>query len=340
MSGKGKGFMWPAVIGLAAAVLFLVIGGYLLERSAGGAGQETPGKTVEEILGLDKEEEAPVHFNGKQYRKNRDVEAYLLMGVDKMGEAQSSGGYNGGGQADVLLLLVVDQEEEIFHALQINRDTMTDVEVLGVKGDVIGTEYEQICLAHHYGEGLEDSCGNTVRAVSNLLYGVKIKGYAAIQMEAIPILNDMVGGVTVTVEDDFSSTDPSLIQGETMTLLGEQALHFIRSRMSMEDSSNLNRMERHRAYLHGFEEAFTAAAREDRELVLKMYDAAHDYMVTDMGSGSISRLAQRCLGYENGGVVTVEGETEMGERYVEFYPEEDALRQTVLDLFYTEISAD
>lgn len=337
---KRRGTLWPAVVGIAAGLVLLVCGGYLLERRAGGPEVETGGKTVEEILGLGGKQEAPVNFNGRKYRRNPDVEAYLFMGVDKTGEAESSGGYNGGGQADVLLLLVVDQLQESFRVLQINRDTMTDVEVLGVRGDVIGREYEQICLAHFYGDGLENSCENTVRAVSNLLYGMEIDGYVAIQMDAIAIVNDMVGGVTVTVEDDFSNVDPSLVQGETVTLEGEQALRFIRSRMSMEDSSNLNRMNRHRAYMHGFDAAFRAAAKEDRQLVLKVYDEVYYYLVSDMGSGPISRLAQQCLKYENGGVITVEGETELGEKFMEFYPDEAALRQTILDLFYTELPTD
>ena len=336
MNTKKRRAAWPTVIGIAAAVIFLVIVGYLMERSTGGASASNPIKTVEEILGLGNKQEAVVSFNGKQYRRNPDVKAYLFMGIDRTGEAQSSGSYNDGGQADVQLLLVVDQAQESFRVLQINRDTMTDVEVLGVHGDVIGTEYEQIALAHFYGNGLENSCENTVRAVSNLLYGVDIDGYAAINMEAIPILNDMLGGVTVTVEDDFSQVDPTLIQGETVTLMGEQATHFIRNRFDVADGSNLSRMGRHRAYLHGFDEAFTAAAGEDKELVLKMYDAAHGYLVTDMGSGPISRLAQQCLGYENSGVITMEGEHRLGEVFMEFYPDENSLRQTILDLFYIE----
>lgn len=337
MKARRSGLVWPAVVGVIAAVSLLLIVGYLMERSTGSTDLDGPIRTVEELLGLGGKQETPVYFNGRQYRKNPDIKAYLFMGIDRKGEAQSSGSYNGGGQADVQLLLVVDEARESFRVLQINRDTMTDVEVLGVQGDVIGKEYEQIALAHFYGNGLENSCENTVRAVSSLLYGVDIDGYAAIQMEAIPILNDMVGGVTVTVEDDFSQSDPTLVQGETVTLMGEHAFHFIHDRLNVADGSNLSRMGRHRAYMHGFDAAFTAAAKEDRELVLKLYDAAHDYLVSDMGSGPISRLAQRCLGYENGGVVTVEGEARMGERFMEFYPDEDSLRQTVLDLFYTEI---
>ena len=171
MKARGKRTVVLAVVGIVAVAL-LAGGGYLLDRLAAKPGQNSPIRTVEDILG--RGEEAPVSFNGRQYRRKPDVESYLFMGVDKMGAAQSSGSYNGGGQADVQLLVVVDQAQGSFRVLQINRDTMTDVEVLGVQGDVIGTEYQQIALAHFYGDGLEESCENTVRAVSSLLYGMDI----------------------------------------------------------------------------------------------------------------------------------------------------------------------
>lgn len=341
MKGAKRKFILPAVI-VVVVVAVLAVGGYLLERTARKPGPEKPdrGKTVEEILGLGEDEEAPVNFDGKWYIRRPDVESYLLIGVDREGEAQDSGSYNGGGQADVLLLLVVDNGASSFRVLQLNRDTMADVEVLGVRGDVTGTEYQQLALAHHYGNGLEKSCENTVRAVSRLLYGMKIDGYAAIQFEAFPILNDRVGGVTVTVEDDFSAVDPTLVQGETVTLKGEQALHFIRIRHQVGDGSNLERMGRHRAYLSGFDAAFTAAMEQNQELPLKLYAAVSDYLVTDMGSGTVAELARRCQGYENGGVITVDGEAKLGERYMEFYPDEDSLRRAVLELFYQEKAVD
>ena len=46
-------------------------------------------------------------------------------------------------------------------------------------------------------------------------------------MDGMALLNDYVGGVQVTVKDDFSQVDSSLIQGETITLTGEQALIFV-----------------------------------------------------------------------------------------------------------------
>jgi len=321
----------------------LVGGVYLWEQHMAGkqpAPDTSRGKTVEEMLGLTEGDEAPVYFEGKWYQRAKDIEAYLFMGVDRRGAAESTGNFLFGGQADVQLLLVIDNKNARFRVFQLDRDTMTDVYVLAADLSVAGIEYQQLCLAHSYGDSVESSCENTVRTVSNLLYGVPIDGYASLQMDAISILNDMVGGVTVTIEDDLTPEDPTLIQGETITLNGEQAWHYVHARMTVGDGTNVARMRRHRAFLHGFEDQMHAAMAADQEFVVKLYAALQDYLVTDIGSGTLTRVAQQCQGYENGGIITVEGEHKIGKNeWMEFYPDENDLRRIVLDLFYEEVPA-
>ena len=317
----------------ALAGLFGVF--FVLDRSdSGNPDAQEPGKTVEEMMGQGEEEALPVYHNGEAYVKNPNLESYLILGVDQLGEVQVSEGYNGGGQSDVILVLVADHTREQVSLLQINRDTMTEVEVLGVRGDVVGTRTEQIALAHAYGTGTKDSCENAVRAVSHLLYDTKIDGYASIRMEAMPVLNDLLGGVTVPIEDDFSQADPTLVQGETVTLQGDQVLHFIRNRLDVGDGTNLERMKRHRVYLSAFRDAMEQQMEEDPDLLVRMYDAAMPYIVTDTGSGTVSKLAQKCSGYTNGGIVNIDGEARQGEIYVEFYADELSIKETVLNLFY------
>lgn len=328
---------FPAVLLLLCVFAVLLLAAYWVERGRSSEPHEgnEHGKTVEEMLGLE-EEEALVYYNGKTYRKNTDVESYLLLGIDQLGEAQTSGSYNDGGQSDLILLLVIDHVQEQVTILQINRDTMTSVDVLGVRGDIVGSRTEQIAVAHAYGTGLEDSCENAVRAVSGLLYGVEIQGYASIRMEAMPVLNDMLGGVTVTIEDDFSQVDPTLVSGERVTLMGDQVLHFIRNRLDVGDGSNLSRMRRHRSYLSAFGEKLREKAETDPELFLKLYDAALPYVVTNVGSGTACTIAQESSKYKNNGVVTFDGEAIMGQTYVEYYADESSLKETVLSLFYIE----
>ena len=295
------------------------------------------GKTVEEMLGSGEQPSLPpVYHNGKTYHYNPDLECYLILGVDQLGEAQASEGYNGGGQSDVILLYVADHTQKKTSLLQINRDTMTQVDVLGVRGDIVGTRYEQIALAHAYGTGLEDSCENAVRAVSRFLYDVKIDGYASIRMEALPVLNDLLGGVTVKIEDDFSQVDQILVQGEDVTLKGDQVLHFIRNRMDVGEGTNLERMVRHRTYLSAFQDVLETKMEKNSKILVQLYDAAMPYVVTDTGSGTISKLAQKCSDYESNGTLTIDGEAKQGEIYVEYYVDELDVKETVLELFYLE----
>lgn len=331
-------------IPLMAAIvilLLLAVGGmcFLGKKPSEPASKpESSGKTVEEMIG--KTEEPPITYKGREYVKKSDVESYLLMGIDREGKAVSTGSYIGGGQADSQLLVVVDNNEKSYSILQINRDTITKVDVLGVFGDIVGWSNEQIALAHGYGEGMEDSCENAVRAVSNLLHGIEITGYAAVNMDAIPICNDMIGGVTVTVEDDFSQMDETLKEGETITLMGEQALHFVRGRMTVGDGTNVSRMRRQRAYMNEFAEIIRQKAEEDMNIIVDMYDAVLPYTVTDISGKTVSRLVKRCRDYSSGGIVTIKGETRIGKNFIkeheEFYPDEDSLMETVLKLFYTE----
>lgn len=70
----------------------------------------------------------------------------------------------------------------------------------------------QLSLAHSMGLDQNMRAENTVDAVSTLRKGQKIDGYAMINMSAIQVVNDMVGGVTVTIEGDFSERDKRKLQ--------------------------------------------------------------------------------------------------------------------------------
>ena len=65
---------------------------------------------------------------------------------------------------------------------------------------ILPTTKTQIALAHANGDGMELSCENTVDAVSNMLYGIRIEGYISLNMDSIKILNHLAGGVPVTIE--------------------------------------------------------------------------------------------------------------------------------------------
>ena len=109
-----------------------------------------------------------LQYNGKEYVLKENLETYLFLGLDKF-EGESTESYNNDKQADFLMLIVVDNENSSYTALHINRDTVTEIDVLGVAGDKIDIVESQIALAHTYGNGKEVSCRNTAKAVSKML---------------------------------------------------------------------------------------------------------------------------------------------------------------------------
>ncbi len=272
-----------------------------------------------------------VTYNGVDYVQREGLQTWLLMGIDESGEAVGTESYIGGGQADLQMLLVIDHINKTWQILQLNRDSMVEVPVLGVTGKVIGTEFEQLTLAHSYGDGKKKSCQNTVTTVSNLFDGQKIDGYMALNMDAVAILNDMVGGVPVEITSDFSAVDPSLQEGTVVTLQGDQALTFVRTRKNVDDQTNLSRMARQRQYLAALQKQME---KQDADFAVRAYDAVFDYMVTDMGSKTVTEIGQYMKKYTELDLLTIDGESKVEDGYIAYYLDEDSLQQTMLTLFY------
>ena len=152
-------------------------------------------------------------------------------------------------------------------------------------------------------------------------------------MDAIAVLNDLVGGVTVTIEDDFSAIDSSLVQGKTVRLKGQQALTFVRGRMHVGDGSNVSRMNRQRVFIDALYEQMTQKLQSDDGFAAKLAKRIADYSVSDMTTTDLSNLAERLKDYRYTGIRTISGDAVQGEKYMEFYADEEALRSLVVQVF-------
>ncbi len=279
-----------------------------------------------------------VEIGGEKYRPKTRIKTYLFMGVDAVGKAEAQEEYNGTGQCDVLEVVVVDQNANTYAVLPINRDTITAVKSLEIDGTYIASSDVQIALAHANGDGMEISCENTVDAVSNYLYGQKIDGYLALNMDAIPVINHMAGGVTITIEDDFSESDPTMKMGETITLTDEQAMHYVHDRMNVADGTNENRMKRQSVYREEVEKIYRKKASQNEKFVLDVYDALRDYMVTSLTKKDCSKLAKAMMKNESLGELTIEGEVSTDYLgYKQFIPDKDSLEEVIIQLFYDKV---
>lgn len=279
--------------------------------------------------------EGLIEWQGVKYVPKKNIETYLFMGIDNMDVVKATDTYEGAGRCDVVTLMVRDLSDGTYRTLSLDRNTMLEQESLEPDGTSLGSSVCQLSLAHENGDGLEMSCENVKSAVSAYLGGQKIDGYAAVNMGAIGIINHLAGGVTVTIEDDFSQVDETMVMGETITLSDEQAVHFVHDRYYVGDQTNVQRMKRQEVYKAGLKEKLTEKCTEDNSYPLTIYEALGDYMVTDISSQKFSKLALLVLKDKDNGAVTIEGSEKTGDLgFVEFYADEDSLQQAIIDLFY------
>ncbi len=269
-----------------------------------------------------------ISYQGREYPVKRNLYALLLIGTDNyIDDAKQLDieAYYNLNLADFLVVLVFDHGEKTVTPVQICRDTMCEVPWISVNGITDGTEFEQITFAHTYGSGKEDSCVNTLTAVSMLMHDAPVDHFFAFTMDAVPVLNDLVGGVKVRLAEDLPALGAEFTRGAEVLLKGQSALRFVRYRDIDVLDSNVARMGRHRQYLEGFSEAAKAALAENGDLAVDAFRAAEPFLCTDLSVENISDITRWMQEYRLMSTLTPEGEYVMGEEFAEFYVDEGSL---------------
>lgn len=274
-----------------------------------------------------------ITVDGVDYYPRQDITVIMVLGIDQDGPVAASDSYNNDRQADMVALILCDEKNQQIRLLNVNRDTMVEMPVLGIDGRQAGTTVAQLTLAHTYGSGLHDSCENMKRVVSDFFRGLQIDYYVAMNMDAVTVLNDAVGGVAVNITDDFSAVDPDLTQGNFI-LRGDQAKTFVRSRRNIGDHLNLNRIERQKEYMSAFVETFRNKTKENETFFLSSYEKIAPYLVSDLPVSTLSGMIERYADYGMSDILTLEGENVQGEEFYEFYPDPEKLEELTLQLFY------
>lgn len=268
------------------------------------------------------------------YRK-RELTNLLLIGVDwaEMDSPAASGRY--AGQADFLLLLTFDKKNRTISTLQIDRDTMTDIRVYGPFGDYTGIRETQICLSHAYGATAAENCENTVWAASRLLGNIPVDGYLALDMSAITALNDALGDVTVTLEEDFSALDPQMVRGATIALQGKQAETFVRGRTGVGDGTNAARMKRQKAFMQKAGDLIAEGLERNSGFAGTLLDALSGHMTMNVTRGWLINKAYESSGYRRTETRTLAGTHALGaDGFTEFRADTDALNDLLTASFF------
>lgn len=285
-----------------------------------------------------KKKTSDLSYNGKKYKLRKNMEVILVMGIDDTEKRKDDSNTIHNSQADVLYVYAIDHNKKTFQTLQINRETVTKVRQ--IFGSDFSDEFEnmQICLAHSYGKTEKKRCQNTVEAVSGLISNTPINHYVSLNMSSISVLNEQVGGVTVTIPAGMEKADPAFVAGAKVTLKGKQAELFVRSRQVLDDDHNTFRMKRQEIFLKAWKQQALSKMNNDSGFAAKMILALSNYMTSDMSANKLSDIASKLKGYKDLGSMTPSGKTldENGKDrlFREFHVNKDDLKKKVIELFY------
>lgn len=340
MNGKKK--TMRAVIEIIIAVLVIIAVYFIIcgmDRHDVCIRQAATENETQRVWKEFQEKPVSIKLHKKTWKFAHPVQTYLFIGTDKSGNEDAEGEEYHGSMADALMLVVVDEEEKAYGILQLNRDTITEVPMLLQDGSANASAQMQLCTAHWYGKDKAASCDNTVETVSKMLGGLPIDGYYALKMDAMPLLNHEVGGVTVTLEDDMTKLDPAMKKGATLTLTDRQAELLMQSRYVMDDDRNTQRMRRQQIFLNAFMKKIKKQNTGDINAAVKLYDRLRPYATTDIKMNDLTALLKDMQGYTDKGIITIDGTSKIGEKlhdgkkHWEFYMDEDSLETSMKQLY-------
>lgn len=271
-----------------------------------------------------------ITYKDEHYTYNKHLVNILFLGIDKTDLIQYEDLPGEGGQSDCMILMTLNKETKEVRMLQINRNTMIEIDYYN-KGGSVAMQYPgQICLQYGCGTGTKTSVWSTKKKVQELLYGLPIDGYVVMDLSGIARINDAFGGVDLLMTEDYSEIDSVMKKGATIHLEGELAERFVRYRDVNEFNSVEDRMHRQVTYLH----AWADAMKSGINIYETLMPFLNDCIFTDLSETQIVEWS----GYAyHDDVLYLPGETVMGEKYEEFYVDEEALQDLIIQNYYIKL---
>ncbi len=323
----------------AAALLCIVVlsaGGFFLLHSQKEQSRlhVTAGNSVDMKGGY-----RTITWKDKEYQYNSLITTILYAGLDSTDPLKASETYSNKARADSISVVILDKKKKKMSILALNRDTMTEIRRYTRTGEDMGTYVSHLGYAYSYGDGGEVSCEDLKEAVEKLL-GISIDEYAVTNQSSITSINDLVGGVTVTVpNDDLAAMYPELKKGAVVTLDDSNVKDFLQHRDTAADFSNEGRIERQQAYVTAYVDLLKDRLASEPDQLWQEIGQMNDYLQTSITKNkylSLARLLEK-VSFTDADYYRPTGKDSAGELHDEFYVDEDALRQLVIDLFYEEV---
>lgn len=279
-------------------------------------------------------------YKGEKYQYNNRITNILYAGVDSTGKMEASAQYGDKARADSIALVVMDEKNKKMTILSINRDTMTQIRRYTMNGNDKGLYTTHIGYAYSYGDGGKVSCESLCEAVSLLLSDIPVKRYVVTNQDSMPYINNLAGGITVTVpNDDLQEKYPEMTEGTQITLDDTNIRDFLQYRDTDIAFSNEGRIQRQKAYVTSYVEKIKSMDESELENTWDSLNIMDDYLQTSVTRNQYLGLVKllRNIDFTEENFEQLPGTDQEGELHDEFYVDEEALQELVIRLFYEKV---
>ena len=287
----------------------------------------------EEVVSNQTEDYHEKVIDGKRYMYDASIVSILFMGIDTKDPEKL-------GQADMIDLVLLNRDQETMQVVSISRDTMTKIHLFDMEHHSLGWDTQHLALAYTYGDSHKNGATLTSQAVSKLLLDVPIVHFLAMDLSQLSVVHDVVGTLEVVVPNDsLVDVEPSWQAGTIITLTKDTVETFVRRRDIEEDYSNVERMERQKAYMNAYMEKVKKMLSEDFEKTLGLLYNICKQMTANITIENVEAFANMLLTYtydQNQDFVTLPGTNKTSEVHDEFIVDQKALQELVINLFYKE----
>ena len=280
-------------------------------------------------------------YDGKEYQYNSLITTILYAGIDSEGTMEATTTYSNKARADSIALVILDKKKQKMSILALNRDTMTQIRRFTREGDDMGLYTSHLGYAYSYGDGGKVSCENLKEAVQLLIGDIPISDYVVTNRSSMTEINDLVGGVTVTIpNNDLTEKHPDLKEGSVVTLDDTDVEDFLRYRDIHTDFSNEGRIQRQQAYITAYIGQFRELLQTDPEGIWTQAEEMTDHLQTSITKNKYLGLAKllESVSFTDTDYYRPEGTDQLGELHDEFYLDEDNMEKLIIDLFYEPVS--
>ncbi|MGW2409911.1 LCP family protein [Streptomyces sp. NPDC001739] len=219
----------------------------------------------------------------------------LIIGTDaRSGKGNSGYGDAGSvGHADTTLLMHISKDRSNATALSIPRDLITDIPNCTTKGKdgskkVIPGEHGVRFNTSLGQEGRDPGC--TWRTVEKLT-GLKVDHFMMADFNAVKELSTAVDGVEVCAAKDLNDPKSHLhLKAGRHTVMGEQALAFVRTRHAIGFGSDLDRIKMQQQFLSSLLRKLKSDAFSSPGKLYDVSQAATKALTVDTGIGTVNKM--------------------------------------------------